>query len=164
MLHTVHFEHLVQINDPTNPLLAPISRDQLWRGLMRRVEQPGEFLVGVEHVALAVRSAQLIEREMLLGALRVVDRISLEPGRSIHFDTAPSEQHQGGSFTMTIEEPNPGDLFVRFSYRTALPDGVGTPDSAAGDAYFADYVKAAYRDTDVDGIRWIRELVETGEL
>lgn len=157
------FEHIVQINDPSNPLLTPMNRQQLWRGLLRRVERPEEFLVGVEHVAIVERGTGWLQREMRLGAMMVRDRITLEDERRVHFDTAPSEQHDGGQFTMTIEEPTPGSLFVRFSYKTSLPD-TGATDTAAGDAYFADYIKSAYRDTDVDAIRWIRELLETGEL
>ena len=37
------FEHLVQINDPLNPLIDSLTRDQLWRGLMRYIETPGRF-------------------------------------------------------------------------------------------------------------------------
>jgi hypothetical protein len=64
---------------------------------------------------------------------------------------------------MRIEEPEPGALFVRFVYRTSLPE-TGPMDTEAGDAYFASYVKAAYRDTDIDSIRKIRALAETGAL
>ena len=159
----MHYEHLIQINDPNDPLLSPMSRSQLWRGLMRRVEQPQEFLVNVEQVAILARGEGWLKREILLGTLRVQDHITLEHEHRIHFQTAPSDQHQGGSFTMTIEEPNPGDLFVRFGYTTSLPES-GAMDSEAGDAYYADFIKSAYRDTDVDAIRWIRELQETGEL
>ncbi|QDQ28539.1 DUF1857 family protein [Chitinimonas arctica] len=157
------YEHLIQINDPNSPLLEPISRAQLWRGLMRRVEQPQEFLVGVEHVAIVARGEGWLKREMLLGALRVEDHVSFEPEVQIHFLTSPSEQHQGGSFTMRIEEPSQGELFVRFRYQTLLPETSQT-DSEEDDAKYAGYVKAAYRSTDVDAVRWIRELAETGEL
>jgi hypothetical protein len=158
----MHYEHLVQINDPDNTLLTPMSRGQLWLGLLRRVERPEEFLVGVERVAIVARGEGWLKREMQLGPLLVCDHITLIHEQKVHFDTAASAQHQGGSFTMTIEEPSTGDLFVRFSYQTALADAGAS--STNDDAYFADYVKSAYRDTDIDAIRWIRELVETGEI
>ncbi|WP_374349242.1 SRPBCC family protein [Chitinimonas sp.] len=159
----MHFEHLIQINDPDNEMLTPISRSQLWQGLLRRVEQPQEFLVGVEAVRITERGEGWLKREMQLGPLQVNDHITLVAEQQVHFATAPSEQHQGGSFTMSIEEPSPGALFVRFTYQTSLSDQAKV-DSGSDDAYFADYVKSAYTDTDVDAIRWIRELVETGEL
>ncbi|MBK9243241.1 MAG: DUF1857 family protein [Burkholderiales bacterium] len=43
----MRFEHLVQINDPLQPLLTEVSREQLWRGLLRRAEQPTEFVLGL---------------------------------------------------------------------------------------------------------------------
>jgi hypothetical protein len=36
----LNFEHLIQINDPLNPLLENMTRDQLWEGLVLRAEQP----------------------------------------------------------------------------------------------------------------------------
>lgn len=158
----MNFEHLVQINDPADPLLTPLSRRQLWQGLIRRVERPEEFLVGVEHVAIVARGEGWLQREMRLGTMLVCDRITLEEEQRVLFDTAPSEHHGGGQFVMSIEEPGEGALFVRFSYRTALSE---TPTGNANDdANFVEYVKSAYRDTDVDAVRWIRELAETGEL
>lgn len=159
----MHYEHLIQINDPNDPLLTPLTRAQLWRGLIRRVEQPAEFLVGVVSVKIVERGEGWLKREMLLGNLTVKDHITLEIEQRVHFDTAPSDQHHGGSFTMQIEEPEPGSLFVRFSYHTPLPEP-SPGDTTANDAYFTEYVKKAYRETDVDAIRWIRELAETGEL
>lgn len=159
----MHYEHLIQINDPDNELLTPMTRSQLWRGLMRRVEQPEEFLIAVESVRFPARGEGWLKREMQLGPLKVEDHIRLEHEVAIHFETAPSDQHQGGSFAMHIEEPSIGDLFVRFVYHTQLPDAPAT-ESSQDDAYFASFVKKAYRDTDIDAVRWIRELLETGEL
>ena len=38
------YEHLVQINDPLNPLIHILTQDQLWRGLFRYVESPTWFI------------------------------------------------------------------------------------------------------------------------
>jgi hypothetical protein len=159
----VHYEHLIQINDPNNPMLEPLSRRQLWLGLLRRAERPQEFLIGVERVEILERGMGWFEREMRIGNLDVRDHIELEEDVSVHFETQPGENHGGGTLTMRIEEPQPGDLFVRFVYKTSLPE-TGPMDTEAGDAYFASYVKAAYRDTDIDSIRKIRALAETGAL
>src|SRR6218665_2414212 len=104
----MQFEHLIQINNPDDPLLTPMSRAQLWRGLMRRVEKPEEFLLGVESVRIVGRGDDWLKREMQLGALLVEDHILFAHEHIIQFATAPSAQHGGGTFTMTIEEPAPG--------------------------------------------------------
>jgi hypothetical protein len=43
----MRFEHLVQINDPLQPLATEVSREQLRRGLVRRAERPAEFVLGL---------------------------------------------------------------------------------------------------------------------
>ena len=42
----MNFEHLIQINDPENPLAPPLTREQLWQGLSHRIENPVPFLPG----------------------------------------------------------------------------------------------------------------------
>ena len=34
----LNFEHLVQVNDPLNPLAETLTREQLWQGLVLRAE------------------------------------------------------------------------------------------------------------------------------
>ena len=157
------FEHIIQINDLNNPMLLPITRTELWEGLMRRAERPQDYLIGVERVEILARGPDWLQREMQIGSLLVTDRILLEQEVQIRFETEPTDQHHGGTMTMRIEEPEPGALFVRFSYDTPLPE-TGQMDGEAGDAYFASYVKAAYRDTDVDMVRKIRARIESGGM
>ena len=48
----MNFEHLIAINDPGNPLIPPLSREQLWEGLLHRIENPLPFLPGLESCAI----------------------------------------------------------------------------------------------------------------
>ena len=43
----MRFEHLIEINDPLNPLAEILSREQVWSGLMHRVDEPTLFLPGL---------------------------------------------------------------------------------------------------------------------
>jgi hypothetical protein len=52
----MNFEHLIQINDPENPLIDPLHRDQLWQGLLYRVENPVPFLPGLESCTILERA------------------------------------------------------------------------------------------------------------
>ncbi|TJZ67979.1 SRPBCC family protein [Chitiniphilus eburneus] len=158
----MHFEHLVQINDDTNPLAVSLSPEQLWRGLVHRAEAPQDFMAHVEHVAVLHREDDYVEREMRMGNLRVVDHIAFTPGERVHYDTQPSEEHGGGSLTMTIEQPSPGVLFLRVVYDTPLPETPGA--SETDDSYYVDYVKEAYRQNDIDTVRRIRELAQAGHF
>jgi hypothetical protein len=54
---------------------------------------------------------------------------------------------------MTIGQPNPVQLFVRFKYHTTLSSAAQRAD----DEQTIEIVKSAYREADIDTIRLIRE-------
>ena len=153
----MNFEHLIQINDPDNPLIAALSREQLWRGLLHRVENPLPFLPGLESCTIRERGAASLLRDLNFGAAVIQDRVTLADGAWVRFDILPSASHAGGSLTITIEEPQPGHLFLRFAYRTTLGE-----QGAAEDRAYVEYVKAAYHQSDVDCVRIIRTLAAGG--
>lgn len=151
------FEHLLQINDLANPLIVPLTRAQLWAGLMHRVENPLPFLPGLEACRIVERSAAGILRQLNFGATVIEDRVTLTEGLWVRFDILPSASHAGGSLTISIEEPQPEALFLRFAYHTNLGEGGPLEDSA-----YVEYVKSAYHQSDVDTVRIIRTLATGG--
>jgi hypothetical protein len=52
----LNFEHLVQINDPLNPFVDTMTRDQLWEGLVLRAEQPQLFVLGLDTCTILSRT------------------------------------------------------------------------------------------------------------
>ncbi|WP_309269199.1 AtaL-like protein [Azonexus sp.] len=75
----------------------------------------------------------------------------------MHFDIEPGAEHAGGNLTITIEEPEAGRLFLRFAYVTGFAPGAGSEDEAYGE-----YIKSAYRQSDIDCVRIIRTLAAGG--
>lgn len=153
----MNFEHLIQINDPENPLLAPLNRDQLWQGLLQRVEHPQPFLPGLEACTIVERQADQLLRELNFGAAVIRDRVTLAHAHWVRFDILPSAAHAGGSLTISIEEPEPNFLFLRFAYQTTLAS-----DPSSEERAYIDYVKSAYHQSDVDCVRIIRTLAAGG--
>jgi hypothetical protein len=153
----MQFEHLIAITDPGNPLLMPLSREQLWQGLIERVENPLPFLPGLESCTVVERTSQGLLRELDFGPAAIHDRVTMVEAHWVRFDIVPSATHAGGALTITIEEPQPGFLFLRFVYRTTL---ASTPDSE--DRAYVEYVKSAYHQSDVDCVRIIRTLAAEG--
>ncbi|MBS1130092.1 MAG: hypothetical protein H6R16_1094 [Proteobacteria bacterium] len=149
----MNFEHLIQINDPENPLVESLTRDQLWLGLLHRVENPLPFLPGLESCTILERTADALLRELDFGPAVIQDRVTMTERHWVRFDIQPSEAHPGGSLTITIEEPEPSFLFLRFAYETTLANNPNSEDRA-----YIDYVKSAYHQSDVDCVRLIRSL------
>ena len=151
------FEHLIQVNDPQNPLIPPLSRQQVWQGLLHRVEDSVPFLPGLESCVIIERRAHALLRHLDFGPAVIQDRVTLVDAHWVRFEIQPSPTHPGGSLTITIEEPEPAFLFLRFTYQTTLASG---PDSE--DCAYIEYVKSAYHQSAVDCVQLIRTFAAGG--
>jgi hypothetical protein len=151
----LNFEHLIQINDPLNPFVESMTREQLWEGLVLRAEQPQLFVMGLDSCTILSREGNVLERELHYGQATVRDRVTLQASQSVRYDILPTAEYVGGSLTMTIEQPDELQLFLRFEYATTLP--VSTTDQDA--VQTQEIVKSAYRENDIDTVRLIRQYV-----
>lgn len=152
----MRYSHLVQINDPLDPRIEPMTRGQLWQGLVARAELPTHFLIGLDECRITDRRGHTLERQLRFGTLQVRDRVTYEPPVQVRFDVEPYAGLAGASLVIRIEEPQPGQLFLRFEYDLR-------PDSGA-DAELDEYRKSAYREADIDTVRQIRQLAASGLL
>ena len=159
----MRFEHLVQINDPLQPLLTEVSRAQLWCGLVRRAEKPTEFVLGLDRATIEARSetdgALELERTLDFGSFKVRDRVRLTAGTLSVTDVEGSAHYANSRMTIRIEEPATGDLFLRFIYESEEHMGSGELDTLT-----VQLREQAYRSADIDTVWRIRELVERGAL
>jgi hypothetical protein len=151
----LNFEHLIQINDPLNPFVEAMTREQLWEGLVLRAEQPQLFVLGLDTCTILSRTGNTLERELHYGQATVRDRVTLLANESVRYDILATESHVGGSLTMTIEQPDELQLFLRFEYTTTLPV---SDDKDARQTQ--EIVKSAYRESDIDTVRLIRQYVQ----
>ena len=153
----MHYEHLLQINDANDPQIEPLTREQLWLGLVARAERPQYFLIGMDECRIVERTANTLRRRMRFGTTQVCDRVTYEPPVQVRFDVEPTLEVSGARLIIRIEEPQPGELFLRFAYtlQTTADDAIGELD---------EYRKSAYRDADIDTVRMIRQLAATGIL
>lgn len=156
----MRFEHLVQVNDPLQPLLTGVSREQLRRGLLRRAEKPAEFVLGLLGATIDERTDEpgrvRLSRTLDFGSFRVRDRVTLGDDCSFT-EIEPAPTHPAATLAIRIEEPAPGDLFLRFVYAADETPG---PDDDVGRRLR----EQAYRSADIDTVWRIRDLVERGEL
>lgn len=149
------FSHLIQINDPLNPLIDPLSREQLWRGLVMRAENPLLFVLALDQFDIVERADSTLLRELRFGKLTLRDRVSFEPMRQVRYEIEATADSPAATLVMTIEEPQPDQLFVRFAYETLQPEG-----AAPIDEFYGSFAKQAYVEADIDTISTIRRLVQ----
>jgi hypothetical protein len=159
----VRFEHLIQINDPLMPLLDTLTRDQLWRGLVLRAEDPTQFVLGLEVATIHSRRDVGDEIELLrtlnFGTFKVDDRVRLLPQRRSEIQTCAGPTWPASRMSIEIEEPQPELLFLRFLYESDETSGEGELDEVT-----TALRKQAYERADRDTVARIRSLAEEGWL
>lgn len=153
------FSHLIQINDPLNPLIDPLSRDQLWSGLMLRAENPTMFVPHLDGCTILARSVASIERELRYGELAIRDRVTFLPRLQLKYHVPAQKDISASTLIMTIEEPQPELLFVRFEYADDSAEA-----DASVEAFYNEFRRSAYQESDIDTIRVIRQLAAEDRL
>jgi hypothetical protein len=153
------FSHLVEINDPLNPLIESLSREQLWRGLVLRAESPTDFVPYLDRCSILEKSALSMSRELHYGELVVRDHVTFHPQLQVVYHVPPQKDIPASRLTMTIEEPQPDIFFVRFDYDDGASEAADTADD-----FYNEFRRSAYQASDIDTIRTIRQMAEAGQL
>ena len=153
------FEHLIEINDPLNPLIDALTIKQLWNGLVLSAESPKLFVPHLDECVIDERTAHGFRRRRRFGELVVEDRVVLEPMRQLRYEVEPQQDISRQSLTVTIETPTADTLYVRFQYQD---DHDAATDAA--NAMYDEFRKSAYQESDIDIIRVLRDLAAQGRL
>jgi hypothetical protein len=151
------FSHLVEINDPLNPLIDTLTREQLWRGLVLRAELPKSFIPWLDRCTITEKHEFGVSRISYYGELAVHDTVTYVPQKQVSYRVPQQNDIPESSLTMTIEEPEPDIFYVRFEYEDNAPE-------ENMDAFYNDFRKSAYEEADIDTIRVIRQMAEMGKL
>jgi hypothetical protein len=159
----VRYEHLIQVNDPLMPLLDTLTREQVWRGLVLRAEEPTQFVPGLEVATIHSRRELGGEIELVrtldFGSFKVEDRVRLLPQQRSEISTSPGPTWPASRMTIEIEEPQPELLFLRFVYESDEATGASELEEVT-----ATLRERAYRQADLDTVARIRALAECGLL
>ncbi len=153
------FEHLIEINDPLNPLIDALTREQVWRGLVLRADSPKLFVPHLDDCTIDQRESGSFRRSLRYGELVIVDRVLLTPLQQVRYEVAKQGDIAASSLTMSIETPSEDTLFVRFKY-----DDGHDAETDAANAMYDEFKKSAYQEADIDTIRILRELAAAGRL
>ncbi|MFN3789485.1 SRPBCC family protein [Massilia sp.] len=153
------FEHLIQINDPLNPLIDTISIEQLWRGLVLRAESPTMFVPHLDECTIGSRTSGSFARRLRYGDLVIDDVVYLTPLKEVRYEVPAQGEIAPSSLRMIIEAPTDAVLLVRFCY----DDGQGEHTDPAN-AMYDDFKRSAYQEADIDTVRILRQLAGEGKL
>ena len=156
----MRFEHLIEINAPQATLqvaITPFTREQLWQGLLMRVQTPQRFPLGPERCDWFEAAPGVIRRTLHFGAHVLHDEVKVSEGEQlvftpeVHGDTSPIR------LTLRIEEPHAGRMVLRFVYEALA-------EQSAEEAYFNSYRHNAWVMADRDMVHTLREWLDGGLL
>ena len=153
------FDHSLEINDPLNPLIEPLTRAQLWRGLVLRAEAPKMFVPWLDGCDILSRDDTGIGRVLTYGEIAIRDHVRFVHEREIRYDVPRQADIPASRLTVIIEEPEAELLNVRFSYDDGMEEAPGSMD-----AFYNEYRRSAYQESDIDTIRIIRQLAAEGRF
>ncbi|MCH7816102.1 MAG: DUF1857 family protein [Proteobacteria bacterium] len=149
----LEFEHIVRVNDLADASRTPLTRNQLWQGLVLRARNPDKFNTGLQ-CKFEERGKNEFLRTIEAGDTSFCERVILYPQEKICTKTIADRQQISAASTALIEEHETGDLFVRFTYKREL-------DTSDDQVDVGEHLKAAYVQMDRDAIAMIRVLAES---
>lgn len=158
MAALLQFEHIIQINDPADPGIPPLSREALWQGLVFRVRNPGHFIPGLEcriEPGEVPATGQGFVRYLKAGEMELRDAVTLLPEQEIRTFIDGRQQPIHAESITRIEAPAPGHLIVRFIY---CRDSISTQGGLDAD----EFLKEAYLQQDREAVMMIREMINNG--
>jgi hypothetical protein len=153
------FEHLIEINDPLNPLADTMSREQLWRGLVLRAEDPKRFVPHLDECTIGERESGSFKRRLRYGELVIDDVVYLTPLQEVRYEVPAQGDIAASRLTMTIEAPSEGVMWLRFLYDDGNP---GATDEMG--KMYEDFKKSAYQEADIDTVKIVRQMAAEGKL
>lgn len=153
----MRFEHLIEINSQGFSVIPAFTRDELWRGLLVRVYEPESFPVGPDACEWQEEAPGRVRRVVRFGKLEIHDTVTLEPMSRIIIAAQPREDMVAMRLTITLEEPAPGAMVLRFVYEN---DG----SISEAEAPYEELRHGAWLQNDRDMVRTLRTWREQGRL
>jgi hypothetical protein len=152
MTQRLHHEHIVRINDPANRSGIWLTREQLWEGLRHTVIAPQVLDETIDAASVSEIDAGKLKRCIRRGRNSMSDDVELAPNESITISADAAGMFAGSTLTMSIEEPAPEMLFVRFTYEIC---GLAEVRDADEDTARC----CAYQNSDIERVRAVRRYV-----
>jgi len=156
----MRFEHLIEINSPRATLQGMVlnfTLEQLWQGLLARVQTPQRFPNGPDGCECIETSPGLITRTLHFGQHVFHDEVQLQPMTQLQFTPQSHGETAPVQLTIRVESPQPGQVVLRFVY-------VALAEQSAEEAYYNDYRHNAWLHNDRDMVRTLRDWLEQGQL
>ncbi len=137
----------------------PLNRNQIWRGLVLKAENPVPFLDAMSACTVIDRGENWLLRDFTLRGEEMQERVTFEPQDRVTFTRTKSSAM--GTILNEIVETDDGDMGLRFTFSL---DVDGLADGSAEEGEFAERMSQSYFQGVGTTLAEIRRQVRAGEL
>jgi hypothetical protein len=126
--------------------------------------KPTRFILGLEDAQVTQTGQQgnvtTLSRVLNYGPFQITDTMELHEEERTETRILANQFCGDSTLTISIEEPDQGELWLRFQYQVS--DAPSTGDVPGASSQDVDEIrKQAYRAADIDTVKMIRELAMT---
>ena len=151
-----HVERSLPVNPPG---AAPLTRAEVWHGLLMKAETPVDFVPAISSCEIAERGEGWLVRDVVLRGEAVRERVTYQPEHTVTFERLSGSVL--GTIVNEIVEDAEGTLSLRFAFDLE-PEGI-IPGSAE-EADFAATMGSGYGAAVETTLATVRRLVAEGTL
>lgn len=152
-------DNTLPVNADLGPNDPPITRAQIWQGLMMKVEDAVPFVPAMTVCTVTERFEGGLMRDIVFGGEPMTEKILFHPMERVDFiRTAGIEM---GTIVNEILEDKNGELLLRFGFTL---EREGMPHGSAAEKEFADTMAKGYLIAVQATIDEIRGRVRAGAL
>lgn len=155
----IHVDKTVSVNAGRAPDEPPVSRGQLWKGLVLKAENALPFVAAMTQCEILEQTEGGFIREIVLRGERMKERITFDPQNSVKFERL-SGSALGTILNEILEDPANG-LQLRFTF-SIEPQGVAPGSQEEKD--FRAMMEKDYLTAVQATVNAVRRLVKEGQL
>lgn len=112
---------MLPVNPKSEKDLIPLNRDEIWAGLVMKVEDARPFVPLMTKCETTQRFANGVVREIVFDGMPLKERIILYPKEKIEFIRVGIGEEMGTIWNEILEDQN-GELQLRFAFELEIPD------------------------------------------
>lgn len=149
----MRFEHAVSLNDPRQAQGPVVDASALFAALLRAAVQPQLLRPDLDAVQVWALGALHWQRRLRFADLEILDEVIADPaaGRLSQHTLAPAPM-AGMRRVVSLEQPAPGQLILRFRYEDPRVHERYEPAQI-------ELLTAAWRHADIEQVGWLRGMV-----
>jgi hypothetical protein len=155
----IHVDKTVSVNEGRAPDEPPVSRAQVWEGLMLKAENALPFVAAMTHCEILERTDVGLIREIVFRGEKMKEKITFNPQKSVKFERL-SGQALGTILNEILEDPSKG-LQLRFTFTIELQ---GVDAGSVQENEFRQMMEKDYLTAVEATVKAIRRLVKEGQL